>query len=76
MRDVARRRLVDDARAVLSDDLTLGLVEVARRIATSPSHLSRVFGWCTGETFLRYRTRLRVSLALERLLAGEEDGVG
>jgi AraC-like DNA-binding protein len=73
MRDVARRRLVDDARAVLSDDLTLGLVEVARRIATSPSHLSRVFGWCTGETFSRYRTRLRVSLALERLQGGERN---
>ena len=71
--DAARRRLVDDARAVLSEDLTLGLVEVARRIATSPHHLSRVFGWCTGESFSRYRTRLRVSLALERLQAGERN---
>jgi transcriptional regulator GlxA family with amidase domain len=47
------------------------LAELAGRVALSPHHLSRVFKAETGETISRYRNRLRVRLALERLADGE-----
>ena len=49
----------------------MGVVALAQRIAVSPHHLSRVFKAETGETISRYRNRLRVRLALERLAEGE-----
>ena len=67
----ARRRLAGAVREALVDDPRAGVTELARRVAVSPHHLSRVFRTETGETISRYRNRLRVRLALDRLAAGE-----
>ena len=67
----ARRSLVEAAREALAADPSIGLMELARQVAASPHHLSRLFHAHTGETVSRYRNRLRVRLALERLAEGE-----
>src|ERR671936_1409630 len=67
----ARRRVVARAREALVDDPRAGVLELARRAAVSPHHLSRIFRAETGETITCYRNRLRVRLALERLADGE-----
>jgi AraC-like DNA-binding protein len=67
----ARRRIVDGAREALAADTSLTLIELARQLAVSPHHLSRVFSALTGETISAYRNRVRVRLALERLSQGE-----
>ena len=69
----ARRRTVDEARAVLNDDPLLGLEEVSALVGCSPHHLSRVFAAATGMSLTRYRNGLRVSRAVERLAEGERD---
>jgi len=63
----ARRRVVDDAREAIAGQPTIGLFELARVVAVSPHHLSRIFRAETGETISRYRNRARVRLVLERL---------
>jgi AraC-like DNA-binding protein len=68
---LARRRVVAEARGVLAEEPRAGLVELARRVAVSPHHLSRIFKAETGLTISRYRNRLRARWALERLAAGE-----
>jgi AraC-like DNA-binding protein len=68
---LARRRVVGDAREALSENPRAGVVELARSASVSPHHLSRVFKAETDETISRYRNRLRVRIALERLAAGE-----
>jgi AraC-like DNA-binding protein len=68
------RRLVSDAIEVLH--ATAGDVSVrtlARRIGSSPFHLSRVFTAVTGSTISQYRMRMRVRAALNRLSHGDED---
>jgi AraC-like DNA-binding protein len=67
----ARRRVVSAAREALASSPRAGVIELARRVAVSPHHLSRVFKAETGLTISRYRNRLRVRLALERLSEGE-----
>jgi AraC-like DNA-binding protein len=67
----ARRRLIAAARGALAADPAIGLVALARQLAVSPHHLSRLFSAQTGETVTRYRNRLRVRLVLERLREGE-----
>jgi AraC-like DNA-binding protein len=67
----ARRRIVDEARELLTEDPRISLVELARRVAVSPHHLSRVFAAETGETISRYRNRLRARVALEGIADGE-----
>jgi AraC-like DNA-binding protein len=67
----ARGRIVDEARQVVALDPTIGLVELAGKVACSPHHLSRIFRGATGESLSRYRNRVRVRLALERLAEGE-----
>jgi AraC-like DNA-binding protein len=69
----ARRRLVADVRMALACDHELSLTELARRLAVSPHHLSRVFRSATGETIAAHRVRLRLRRALERLADGERD---
>ena len=49
----------------------IGVRELARAVAVSPHHLSRIFSARTGESISRYRNRIRVRLALERLADGE-----
>jgi len=64
----ARRRLVDDARELLvADPSVTDLVDLASRVGTSPHHLSRLFVAQTGMGVARYRMRLRVLRALDRL---------
>jgi AraC-like DNA-binding protein len=69
----ARRALVEGAREVLAADPRRSLPQLARELAVSPHHLSRVFSGATGTTVSRHRLRLRVRAALERLAGGERD---
>jgi AraC-like DNA-binding protein len=69
----ARRRAADDAREALAADPSLTLAELARLVAISPHHLSRVFRDEVGVTVSTYRRRLRVRAALERLDGGESN---
>jgi AraC-like DNA-binding protein len=68
-----RRRLAAAAREALAADPGLSLPALARELAVSPHHLSRVFRAETGETVSGHRRRLRARLALERLAAGQRD---
>ena len=67
------RRLVDGVREALVARPDTSLPELARELAVSPHHLSRVFRAETGETIARHRVRLRVRHALERLAGGEDE---
>jgi AraC-like DNA-binding protein len=69
----ARRALADAAREALTVEPERSLPELARALATSPHHLSRVFRAATGSTISRHRMRLRVRSALERLAAGDRE---
>jgi AraC-like DNA-binding protein len=69
----ARRRAVDDTREALAAGPWLSLLGLAREVAVSPHHLSRIFRARTGTSVSRYRNRLRVRAALERLAEGERD---
>ena len=63
----ARARVVDEARDVLAVDPDVGLLQLARTVGVSPHHLSRVFSARMGQSISRYRIRLRVRAALDRL---------
>lgn len=67
----ARRRGVEAARELLAADPRIGLLELARAVAISPHHLSRIFTAYTGAPISRYRNRIRVRIALERIAEGE-----
>jgi AraC-like DNA-binding protein len=67
----ARSRGIDAAREVIADNPRIGLLELAGAVAISPHHLSRIFSERTGEPISRYRNRIRVRIALERLAEGE-----
>ncbi len=69
----ARRLLADGAREALADDPDRSLPQLARELAVSPHHLSRVFRAATGRTISRHRMRLRARVAMERLAAGDHD---
>jgi AraC-like DNA-binding protein len=64
---------VDGVRGALVARPDSSLPELARELAVSPHHLSRVFRAETGETIARHRVRLRVRHALERLAGGEDE---
>jgi AraC-like DNA-binding protein len=66
-----RRRIVRDARHLLADDPSHTLAALARRLAVSPHHLSRIFSAATGVSVTTYRNRLRARAALERIADGE-----
>jgi AraC-like DNA-binding protein len=67
-----RRLLVDGAREVLAAEPGCPLPHLARMLAISPHHLSRIFRAATGDTISRHRMRLRARAALERLAGGED----
>jgi AraC-like DNA-binding protein len=67
-----RNAMVSGVREALAADPALSLVDLARELAVSPHHLSRVFHRATGHTISRHRMRLRVRAALERLAQGED----
>lgn len=69
----ARERLVRAAREILHAEPRTGLIELARRVGCSPHHLSRSFSQVTGSGVARYRNRIRVSAAVERIETGEPD---
>jgi AraC-like DNA-binding protein len=69
--EIARRRLADDVREALVSNYDLSLTDLSALLAVSPHHLSRSFRQMTGLTIARYRMRLRLRAALERLLGGE-----
>jgi AraC-like DNA-binding protein len=69
----ARRALADGVREALAADPELSLPELARTLAVSPHHLSRVFQATTGHTISRHRMRLRARTALDRLASGERN---
>lgn len=68
-----RLALVDEAREALADEPEVSLLDLAKGLAVSPHHLSRIFHTATGRTIARHRIRLRVRDALERLAGGERD---
>jgi AraC-like DNA-binding protein len=67
----ARGALVAEAREALAADPQRSLPHLARELAVSPHHLSRVFSSATGTTISRHRIRLRVRAALERVAGGD-----
>jgi AraC-like DNA-binding protein len=67
----ARRRAVEEARELLASTPRIGLFELARAVAVSPHHLSRVFADATGSSISHYRNRVRVRVALDRIADGE-----
>jgi AraC-like DNA-binding protein len=69
----ARRTLVAQAREALAADPRRSLPQLARDLAVSPHHLSRIFSSATGTTISRHRLRLRVRAAMERLSRGERN---
>jgi AraC-like DNA-binding protein len=69
----ARRAAADGAREILAANPERSLPELARELAVSPHHLSRIFRSTTGHTISRHRMRLRTRTALERLAGGEHD---
>jgi AraC-like DNA-binding protein len=69
----ARRALADGAREILAASSEHSLPYLARELAVSPHHLSRVFAAATGHTISRHRMRLRARSALEQLAGGERD---
>src|SRR5262249_14084399 len=58
------------------DPSSIRLTTMARMIGVSPHHLSRVFHQETGQTLARYRNRLRVRAALDRIEGGERNLAG
>jgi AraC-like DNA-binding protein len=69
----ATRRIVDTARDLVTTTLVPpSLQTVAAAASVSPQHLTRVFRQSTGMTLSRYRNRVRVRLALERLADGDD----
>jgi AraC-like DNA-binding protein len=69
----ARRALADGAREILAANPERSQLDLARTLAVSPHHLSRVFHSVTGQTISRHRMRLRARGALERMAGGEHD---
>ena len=66
------RRLVAEARAAIRDDVppARGLVPLADQLGASPYRLSRAFSREIGVSLTRYRNRVRVGRALDRLEQG------
>ncbi|MBV9005184.1 MAG: helix-turn-helix transcriptional regulator [Solirubrobacterales bacterium] len=71
--DKTRRALADGARELLAADPDTSLPELARELAVSPHHLSRVFRSICGHSIARHRMRLRARAAAERLIRGDRD---
>jgi AraC-like DNA-binding protein len=67
------RRLVSRAREALASDdpSAAGLLSLAEALEVSPYRLSRAFTRELGVSLTRYRNRLRVGRALDRLAKGE-----
>jgi AraC-like DNA-binding protein len=66
-------RLVDEARQAILEDhpAAAGLFPLADLIGVSPYRLSRAFTRCLGVSVTRYRNRVQVARAMDRLEAGQ-----
>lgn len=69
----AHRAVADGAREILAANPERSLPYLARELAISPHHLSRIFRGETGHTISRHRMRLRARSALEQLAGGERN---
>jgi AraC-like DNA-binding protein len=69
----ARRAIADGAREILAENPARSLPDLARELAVSPHHLSRIFAATTGCTVSRHRMRLRARSALEQITGGERN---
>ena len=67
------RSLADDVRQAIDRDPGLHLDELADLTGRSVFHLSRTFRRVTGLTISRYRRRIRLRRAIDRLSAGDRD---
>ncbi|HEY7582123.1 MAG TPA: AraC family transcriptional regulator [Acidimicrobiia bacterium] len=69
------RALVADTREELAASYheNLDLATIARRVGSSPFHLSRVFKRVSGKSITEHRTTLRVRHVLNRLTEGADD---
>ena len=72
------RAAVAAARAAVLADApeSAGLVPLAESLGVSPYRLSRAFSREVGVSLTRFRNRVRMGRAVERLAAGEEDLAG
>ncbi|MFF8271443.1 helix-turn-helix domain-containing protein [Streptomyces sp. NPDC016562] len=70
---VRHRVLAAGVQELLAAEPATGIEELARALATSPGHLSRVFRQVTGRTVSAYRNELRVRRALDLLARGAGD---
>ncbi|MFJ8086209.1 helix-turn-helix transcriptional regulator [Streptomyces sp. NPDC096205] len=70
---VRHRALAADALELLAARPATSLEELARALATSPAHLSRVFRNVTGRPVSAHRNELRVRRALDLLARGADD---
>lgn len=70
-----RRTLVEEATLLLVADPGQSLTGLARELACSPHHLSRVFRETTGRTVSSHRQELRFSLVLDELAAQPTDSL-
>ena len=67
-------RLVQRAReAIVADPASTDLADLARALGHTRFHVSRVFSRATGMTLSRFRNRVRVAIALDRLSDGHEN---
>lgn len=72
--EAAHRRMVLETCELLHVACPeMSLIELARSVAASPFHLSKVFRRITGMTISQYRIRLRVHEVLDRISRGEDD---
>jgi AraC family transcriptional regulator len=73
--DRAARERVEATREIIvrrpGDELPLAAL--ARAVDSSPFHLARLFARIVGSPIHRYRTRVRLAVALDRLSGGEAD---
>lgn len=66
-------RVVQQAReAIIAEPARVDLADLARALGHT-FHISRVFTQLTGVTLSRFRNRVRVSIALDRLVDGQEN---
>lgn len=74
-RGAARQRQIERVKeaVAVSPDRKWSLHLLAELACTSPCHLARVFRESTGTSIHQYLLRLRLGLALRRLLASEAD---
>jgi AraC-like DNA-binding protein len=68
------QRVVLQAReAIVTDPASVDLQVVAATLGHTRFHLSRVFSRATGMTLAHFRNRVRVAIALDRLVDGSDD---